>query len=118
MVEEKSTIKEDVQVQQNTKRRRKPIERYGIANLCILDNLESSDEDLTYKAAMNVPDKEQWRQAMTDELKAFDDNQALKFVDRMEAESVVQCKWVFKKKYERDNSKRYRARLVAKGFTQ
>lgn len=30
----------------------------------------------------------------------------------------VKCKWVFKRKLNPDNSVRYRARLVAKGFTQ
>ncbi|GBP29746.1 Retrovirus-related Pol polyprotein from transposon RE1; Endonuclease RE1 [Eumeta japonica] len=32
--------------------------------------------------------------------------------------TVVQCKWVFKKKYNSVGEVRYRARLVAKGFTQ
>lgn len=32
--------------------------------------------------------------------------------------TIVQCKWVLKRKSDSENQVRYRARLVAKGFTQ
>lgn len=67
---------------------------------------------------MSGPEKEQWERAMMEELKNFDDNQAWEFIDRKEADRVVQCKWVLKKKFECNNKVRYGARLVAKGFTQ
>ncbi|KAA5550856.1 hypothetical protein F3G54_33345, partial [Pseudomonas aeruginosa] len=37
---------------------------------------------------------------------------------RPSGENIVACKWVYKKKLNSDNSVRYRARLVAKGFSQ
>ncbi|CAH2103269.1 unnamed protein product [Euphydryas editha] len=100
------------------KRERKTPNRYGFTNLCVLDENQLYGEDITYLEAMNGPESEEWKQAMRDEIKAFEDNQAWELVDRTEADRVVQCKWVFKKKFESDNKVRFRARLVAKGFTQ
>ncbi|CAF4947657.1 unnamed protein product [Pieris macdunnoughi] len=79
---------------------------------------ESWAEDISYNEATNGPEKDKWQQAMSDELQAFEDNQAWEIVSQDEADRVVQCKWVFKKKPENNNSVRYRARLVAKGYTQ
>lgn len=114
-----SILEENIQnLQELGKRKRKPVERYGYSNLCIVDELESCGEELSYETAINGPEKELWEQAMAEELKAFEENQAWEFVHRKEADRVVQCKWVFKKKFECDGKVRYRARLVAKGFTQ
>lgn len=55
---------------------------------------------------------------MEEELKAFEDNNAWAVVSEVPpGKTLVQCKWVYKKKLDSD-SVRYRARLVAKGFTQ
>lgn len=104
--------------QPTSKRTRKPPEWYGFTNLCVSDQLELCAEDITYKEATEGPEKEKWQKAMCDELQAFDENQAWEIVDIKESGRVVQCRWVFKKKLECDDSVRYRARLVAKGFTQ
>lgn len=95
------------------KRIRKPPERYSFTNLCVSDEPESWAEDISYNEATNGPEKDKWQQAMSDELQAFEDNQAWEIVSQEEADRVVQCKWVFKKKPENNNSVRYRARLVA-----
>ncbi|GBP56123.1 Retrovirus-related Pol polyprotein from transposon RE1; Endonuclease RE1 [Eumeta japonica] len=56
---------------------------------------------------------------MKEELEAFKENDAWFPVDKLPSHKTpVQCKWVYKKKVNSDNSVRYRARLVAKGFTQ
>lgn len=47
-----------------------------------------------------------------------EDNEVWEFVNSPENATIVQSKWVFKKKYDGKNNIRYRARLVAKGFTQ
>lgn len=100
------------------RRTRKPVERYGFSNLSIADKQKSWNDNLTYEEAMKGPDKEMWKQAMEQELKAFEESQAWEVVDEKEADRVVQCRWVFKVKHESDNKVRFRARLVAKGFTQ
>lgn len=101
-----------------SKRSRKPVERYGLSNLSTVNILDSCDEQISYEEAMNGPEKEMWQRAMDEELKSFEENQAWELVDVKEADRVVQCKWVFKRKFESDNKVRFRARLVAKGFTQ
>lgn len=96
------------------KRQRRKPDRYGFANMCAT----TGDDELTYAEAISGPERQMWLQAMAEELQSFEDNQAWEVVDTPSNASVVQCKWVFKKKYDSDNKVRYRARLVAKGFTQ
>lgn len=67
---------------------------------------------------MSGPEQEQWCNAMEEELKSFEENEAWELVTKPVDAKVVQCKWVYKKKLNVDNTVRYRARLVAKGFTQ
>jgi hypothetical protein len=67
-------------------------ERYGFTNQCVLDESESCGEEITYEEAMNGAKKETWTQAMMEELKAFEDNQAWELVDVKKADRVVQCK--------------------------
>jgi hypothetical protein len=56
---------------------------------------------------------------MIDELNSFEENEVWELVDLPRNASAVDCKWVFKKKNgDSENSVRYRARLVAKGFSQ
>lgn len=93
------------------KRQRRKPDRYGFANMCAT----TGDDELTYAEAISGPERQMWLQAMAEELQSFEDNQAWEVVDTPSNASVVQCKWVFKNKYDSDNKVRYRARLVAKG---
>lgn len=97
------------------KRQRRKPDRYGFANMCCT---ATGEDGLTYAEAISGPERLMWLQAMTEELQSFQDNQAWEVVDTPSNASVVQCKWVFKKKTDSDNKVVYRARLVAKGFTQ
>ncbi|CAH2088582.1 unnamed protein product [Euphydryas editha] len=94
--EDKEDLLQDVESIE--KRQIKTPNRYCFTNLCVLDENQLYGEDITYLEAMNGPESEEWKQAMRDEIKAFEDNQAWELVDRKEADRVVQCKWVFKKK--------------------
>ena len=56
---------------------------------------------------------------MKEELKSMDDNQVWDLVELPESSKQVGCKWVFKTKRDsKGNIERYKARLIAKGFTQ
>ncbi|XP_026475603.1 uncharacterized protein LOC113380660 [Ctenocephalides felis] len=72
----------------------------------------------TIKEAMSRPDKQYWMDAIAEELKSFEENKAWELVNMPENCSIVDCKWVFKRKVDTENQVRYRARLVARGFTQ
>ncbi|GBP42186.1 Retrovirus-related Pol polyprotein from transposon TNT 1-94 [Eumeta japonica] len=103
-------------------RLRKKPERYGYSNMCADSNVEAWEDandagDLTVQEALEGPEKELWLSAIREELKCFSENDAWELVDAPSAGTVVKCKWVLKRKYC-DKQVRYRARLVAKGFTQ
>lgn len=107
----------ETEVAVTEKRQRRVPDRYGYSNMC--KNNEDLDEDsLTYEEVMSGPEREQWCNAMEEELKSFHENEAWEIVNKPSDAKVVQCRWVYKKKLNIDNTVRYRARLVAKGYTQ
>ena len=84
-------------------------------DILLLDN----DEPLTYKEAMMGPDSEKWLGAMESEIESMHDNQVWNLVDPIEGARPIDCKWIFKKKTDKDGIVRiHKARLVAKGFRQ
>ncbi|KAF2905648.1 hypothetical protein ILUMI_00526 [Ignelater luminosus] len=101
--------------EEKVKRQRKKPSRCGIANICARS---IGEDELTYAEAISGPEKQHWLQAMAEELQSFEDNQVWEIVDAPDSASVVQCKWVLKKKFDCDDKVRYRASLVAKSFTQ
>uniref|UniRef100_A0A2A4J3A4 Reverse transcriptase Ty1/copia-type domain-containing protein n=1 Tax=Heliothis virescens TaxID=7102 RepID=A0A2A4J3A4_HELVI len=84
----------------------------------MVDCEDVAEECLTYEDVMGSTEREEWSKAIEEEMKSFHDNDAWELVDKPSGVRIVQCKWVFKKKLNSDNSVRYRARLVAKGFSQ
>ncbi|KAI9159859.1 hypothetical protein LWI28_002621 [Acer negundo] len=55
---------------------------------------------------------------MKDEMKSLVSNQTWELAKLPEGKKALQNKWVFRIKEEHDGSKRYKARLVVKGFQQ
>lgn len=56
---------------------------------------------------------------MANELQALQDNHTWEIVKLPKGEKPISCRWVYKVKYKADGSiERYKACLVAKGFTQ
>lgn len=94
--------------------RRKPDYYHNNVNMCV----DMSGGQISLDEAMSGSEKDQWQCAMKDELKSFRDSDSWEVVDRPQDSTVVKNKWVFKKKYNSEGEVRYRARLVAKGFTQ
>lgn len=102
-------------VTQRGKRVCRAPERYGFSNMCVED---LTSEPISLHDALSGPEKDQWYNAMQEELQSFRDNDTWELVDRPTAGTVVKNKWVFKKKCDSSGIVRYRARLVAKGFSQ
>lgn len=81
-------------------------------------DFSSGDEPEGVQEALSRPDADQWRRAMQEEMESFSENDAWDLVDLPANKSAVSNKWVFKVKKDSEGRVTYRARLVAKGFSQ
>jgi hypothetical protein len=72
-----------------------------------------------YEEAVSGPQKKQWETAINDELRSLAVNNVWELAEAPKGKNIVSCKWVFKlKKLPNGQIDRYKARLVARGFTQ
>jgi hypothetical protein len=74
-------------------------------------------EPTTYDEAVTCADQDKWKIAICEELAAHADNGTWELVPKRAHMREITAKWIFKIKDEGD-SKRYKARLVARGFSQ
>lgn len=82
-------------------------------------NLVAPNEPANYQEAISCPDTDRWRSAMTEELKSLETNGTWEIVPRPENRAIISSKWVYKLKLNGAGEVvRYKARLVARGFTQ
>ena len=73
----------------------------------------------TYEEAVTGPQKTQWEAAINEELRALATNHVWDLVDTPKGANIVSNKWVFKiKRLPNGQVDRYKARLVARGFSQ
>ncbi|KAH0604712.1 uncharacterized protein H6S33_006380 [Morchella sextelata] len=76
-------------------------------------------EPSTFNQAMQSDDQHLWKKAIQTEKDALDKAHTWDIVNRPTNRAVVKGKWVFKVKHNADGTiERYKARYVAKGFTQ
>ncbi len=69
--------------------------------------------------AMNSIEKDKWTEAMKKEMDSIYSNDVWDLVKPLKDHKVIGSKWVFKRKTNADGSlERYKARLVAQGFSQ
>ncbi|XP_039303435.1 uncharacterized protein LOC120357335 [Solenopsis invicta] len=74
------------------------------------------EEPRTFVEAMTRPDSEKWERAVEEELHAHEENGTWKIVKDV-GQKTITSKWVFKVQDLKDG-RRYKARLVARGFMQ
>jgi hypothetical protein len=94
----------------------RPPERYSPSVNYIL--LTENGEPECYSEAMELKDSLQWELAMKDEMKSLEKNKTWLLTKLPSGKKALQNKWVFRVKDEHDGTKRYKARLVVKGFQQ
>ena len=73
----------------------------------------------TYEYAISCLDADKWRPAMGEEIKSLLKNDTWELCDLPQSRKAIKCKWVYLTKHDTaGHVTRYRARLVAKGFSQ
>jgi hypothetical protein len=93
-----------------------PPERYSPSLYYLL--LTDSGEPECYEEAMQVDTKKKWEQGMKEEMDSLVNNHTWDLVQFPAGKRALQNKWVYKLKEEDGGIKRYKARLVVKGFAQ
>ena len=77
------------------------------------------DDPINLQQALQTSNSHKWIDAMNDEMKSMEDNSVWDLVELPKGSKPIGCKWIFKTKRDsKGNVKRYKAHLVAKGFTQ
>jgi hypothetical protein len=77
------------------------------------------DTPTTIEEAYTSPNADLWKEATRSEMDSIMSNGTWEIVDRPYGCKPIGCKWVFKKKLRPDGTiERYKARCVAKGYTQ
>ena len=87
------------------------------SNANSMKDIES--EPITFQHAMESEEVQNWTQAMNDEMKSIQKTNTWNLVELPEGRVPISNKWIYKKKRnEMGEVIRYKARLVARGFTQ
>lgn len=88
----------------------------SVATWCLL----ATDCPKTVRQALSGPDAPKWWKAMLDELAKLQNYDVYEEVNRTEDMRVLRARWVFTRKVDGDtgDAAAYKARWVAKGFTQ
>ena len=88
-------------------------------NYFIGDQLFKDDIPKCYQDVAKNTFKTKWESAIKDELESLERNKTWTLVQKSNNMNVVDCKWVFTVKEDKNgNLVRYKARLVARGFSQ
>jgi len=82
-------------------------------------NIGVENDPKTFNQAMSCKESNLWYDAMKDEMNFMQSNKVWNLVELPNVAKAIGCKWVFKTKRDSlGNIERYKARLIAKGFTQ
>jgi len=77
------------------------------------------NDPISFLEATSALDAKHWDKAIKTELNSIKKNNTWTLVDLPKGAKPISCKWIFKKKYHPNGSiEKYKAGLVAKGFTK
>nr|GFC19033.1 retrovirus-related Pol polyprotein from transposon TNT 1-94 [Tanacetum cinerariifolium] len=101
----------------------KKLIRHRMSQIISWLGIETEEEDthkpLTYQDAVACEDSSKWKDAMKEEMDYLRKNKTWELVDHPAGQKLVSCKCLFKikKGIEGVQKPKYKARLVARGFT-
>ena len=117
VLDEQIDVMEQNEVLQRPQRDKRQPVRYGEWDYASLAVVHS--EPRNYKEALNGPYAKQWKEAMNEEYKSLMKHKTWTLVKLPQGRNVVGSKWVYKAKQKANGDiDRYKARLVARGFSQ
>ena len=80
---------------------------------------QSTSDPKNRREALSSGQAAEWESAMADELKTLQKNETWEVVQRPDNRTVIDGRWVFKLKHDAEGKPvRYKARYVARGFSQ
>ena len=88
------------------------------AFMVVMDTVEKIEPPQTFEGAMRSPYAEKWMEACKEEMEGLQNNQTWKLIDNPGDHPVLTGKWVFATKVLSPTQVRFKARWVARGFTQ
>ncbi|GJW06712.1 putative RNA-directed DNA polymerase [Tanacetum coccineum] len=80
--------------------------------------MTDNGEPRSYSEAFSSKESVVWKKAINEEISSLVKNHTCSLVRLPAGKKALQSKWVFRVKEEHDSRKRYKARLVVKGFQQ
>ena len=80
--------------------------------------LTDEGEPESFDEALQVEDSIKWEQAMDDEMRSLEKNDTWVLTELPVGKRALLNKWVFRIKTEPDGKRRFKARLVVKGYSQ
>ncbi|GJV80978.1 retrotransposon protein, putative, ty1-copia subclass [Tanacetum coccineum] len=91
-----------------------------VAYAFVIAEEEDTHEPITLHEAINSSEKDEWVRVMEEEMNSLKKNHTWELVDQPPGQKLVSCKWLYKIKegIKGVQKPRYKARLVARGFTQ
>ena len=92
--------------------------KHNSDNLCLTVCQSLSDEPNSYQEAIESSEASFWIEAMNHEIETINLNETWDTCELPFERTPISCKWVFKKKKESNGNVKYKARLVARGFSQ
>lgn len=95
-------------------------QRYDDFVLAAVAEVQNLPKDpVTYKQALESPNKELWNKAMMSEINSLNENKTWDLVNLPDGRKALPCKWIYKLKTNPDGSiDKFKARLVLKGYSQ
>ncbi|KAL6317680.1 hypothetical protein AAG906_030434 [Vitis piasezkii] len=85
----------------------------------VVESVEK-EEPYTHHEVITSKKSTQWIVAMNEKIESLQKNHTWQLVEKLKNQKIVGCKWVFKRKegIPRVEDARFKAYLVAKGYTQ
>ena len=90
--------------------------------------VESSDVDYLYEVNIGVPKTyedamcsdncSEWQNAMIEEMNALEENKTFEYVRLPKGANLIGARWVYALKSDLEGNPKYKARFVAKGYSQ